>query len=412
MGIRIEPSKRIIAIFLFKKMSYTFKGLTCCLNGGADFALLSDGLSITTPSINNEYIVSSEALTLPAGYFRLNYHVEIDSGEIFVGILDHINNKWLSGHAHNNNISWATLFETVANTSCLKLIIAGANNKRPATIRARIRSNFNVEASPQGLRRRAIPLQGNDPMAEDELTIFIHIHKAAGTSFTNLLSDNCRDGGLYNPYVIGRRDSAGKPKTVYSADHDVKNIIDYLHDQEKTVQCVASHMPYGLHRYVKRNCCYVSFMREPLSKMKSHYLYGLMRPDSALAQTVLKKHDFNLETVLLERAALEFTNDQTRVIIGTDKEDIGEYELELAKDRIQNDFLLVGATELYNESISYLMRYLYLENHVPYFKNVNKQKEIMEKRISKNAMNLLHELNQIDIQLYEWLITKYLPKRI
>src|SRR4051794_8023178 len=116
-------------------------------------------------------------------------------------------------------------------------------------------------------------------MPKRHLTVFIHVPKTAGTTFTALLRENFPDGVAV----------AGADRLEVSADKQV----------------LVANVPFGLRHRLPAGTRYVTFVRDPVERMLSQY-YDLQLPlpgdgslEAALATGLLVD---NLQTRMLSGA--------------------------------------------------------------------------------------------------------------
>lgn len=366
---------------------------------------------IKSQSVGCEYLALTKPYALAAGWYEFTYEIEIAQGAVTLGVVNADSNQWLTNCNHGHDESWTQLFYVGGELNNITLILAGANSEINAPVHIIIKQCHVRASSKPGLMPAKRTSISENSSNETPLVVFTHIHKTAGISLTNMLLDNCPSGCTYLPYFFARKDSNGLPKTMESPDKDVMEIREFLSKADDRLLLMACHAPYGVHRYTTRECAYISMVRQPLEKCESHFLFSYEKRDSALAKSVLQYFDFDLDQVLEEKAAFEFMNDQTRVITGSNKIEMGIEDLQLAKEIISERYLFVGATEQYDKCIEHLRRKLRLPNLRHYRHNVNAKKDIGFSKIGPKARALLIEMNQIDIMLYDWIIKEYLPKK-
>jgi hypothetical protein len=86
------------------------------------------------------------------------------------------------------------------------------------------------------------------------MIIFIHIPRTGGVAFTDTLRQ------VYKVWNIG------------------EGMICHLEDMGKRgeldkVECVAGHIPFGVHRYFPQHCRYITMLRRPVERLSSVYYF-------------------------------------------------------------------------------------------------------------------------------------------
>lgn len=235
----------------------------------------------------------------------------------------------------------------------------------------------------------------------DSVAVFLHIPKNAGTTVNSILFSNYNYYRIYIPIVIGRNSVDGLPKTIHCEDQDIVTIRKTVTTIGNQLDCIGGHIPFGIHEYISKPCKYFTFLREPVDRSISQYNYAIMK--NTLLARILERYDFDLSRVIEQKAAYQFMNDQTRMIIGSEKVDIGIDEFEQAKEVIKQHFVFVGTVGDFDKDILRLMKPLQWR-HIP------SQKENIgiylegKKSFDQNTIRLLKDANEYDIKLYEWVL--------
>lgn len=375
--------------------------------------IVSSNAEIKSQAVGCEYLALSKPPTLADGWYDLIYKIEVYQGAVTLGVIDADNNQWLTNSNHNQCEGWTQSFIVCGGTNTISLVLAGANSEMKQPVHVIIVQCCVRRSSRPSLIQKNVDGSGISEASDNKhpLVVFTHIHKTAGISFTNVLMDNCPSGSAYLPYVFARKDKNGLPKTLDSPDEDILKVKNFLAQADERLMLVACHAPFGIHRFTTRRCVYVSMLRQPLEKCLSHFSFSYEKRDSALAKSVLQYFDFDLERVLAEKSAFEFMNDQTRVITGSSKVEMGIEDVELAKEIILEHYLFVGVTEQYDRGVEHLRNLLRLPNLRRYHHNTQRNKSTNLAKISPKTRALLVDMNQIDMMLYDWVVKEYLPKK-
>lgn len=187
--------------------------------------------------------------------------------------------------------------------------------------------------------RNGVPLENGSSVAlppaatvaRSGLTIFLHISKTAGTSLRNTLMRTVPPGELLLIYP------GTTPGLSVARSHRVTL------PQRDRLRWVFGHVKYGFDRHVTQPCRYVTFIREPLDRLRSnfahHAAYG--------TEFELGGIRVSPATVLNDGLSEEFDNVMTRVLTGFGHDvvplgEMGEDEVQLALANVRRHFSFVG----------------------------------------------------------------------
>ena len=226
--------------------------------------------------------------------------------------------------------------------------------------------------------------------------IFIHIPKAAGTTFKEI---------LWRQY--GYRDSF----KVQSGELTQPSIDKFRHlpESKKSRFClIYGHMPFGLHRWLPRSAAYITILRNPVERVASEYYYILRTPIHPLNPELVGKN-LSLQDYVRKIADMNTTNLQTRWVSGCVDFDsvIPPYEnlpanaLDLAKENIKNCFSVCGLTERFDESILLMKRILGWKN-VYYMKREVGRRRPQRDELSSSTLRLIEKHEEKDLELFEY----------
>lgn len=249
---------------------------------------------------------------------------------------------------------------------------------------------------------------GRSEAADVPLLCNIHIPKTAGTSFSALLHANYPDARMRLFTINGRKDCKGEAKTFASTDEDILLVKKSITNQD--LQAISGHFPYGIHNHTEtRAIRYVSFMREPISRAISQYFHVMDATRNSALRKILVCYDFDFRKAIDDGAAIQFSNDQTRMLIGSNKLNLTNNDLDEAKYIIERDYLLVGTQETFSKSVTFLAAHLNWSTlSIP---KLNQGKKTCSAP-SEPLIRLWREVNALDLKLYEWVAREYLPQRL
>lgn len=222
--------------------------------------------------------------------------------------------------------------------------------------------------------------------------IFIHIHKTAGMSLRGLFVKNYRESRHFNTGLM-EIDQAGWDACV----HSIKRL-----DAEaiKGFRVFKGHMPFGLHEILPAPCRYITFLRNPVQRVLSHYRMAVRKRQlPTYHQLDPNRFDWNLGAA--PELGRSFDNWQTRILAGASPGlpfgACTDEHLHLAKRNIDTHFEFVGLTEHFDLSLT-LMRHLcgwkwhfYVPDNVAPPDSICVLPDVIEK---------IRHLNRFDCELY------------
>ena len=225
-----------------------------------------------------------------------------------------------------------------------------------------------------------------------DLFIHLHIPKTGGTTL--------RD-------IIQRQYRAEKILMIPKLDESENIIKEISASHINQLKLIQGHLKYGIHNHFHRRAKYFAIIRDPINRVLSTYYYVLSQ----------KNNPQNLSTANNQMTIYDFVqsgvnpfliNGQTQLISGKtgeiDNPIIESEELfSLAKENIENDFLFLGITEMFDETILILKNMLGW--HMPYYSIANRTKKKPNyDAVNPTIISFIKEHNQLDIKLYN--ITK------
>jgi len=225
-----------------------------------------------------------------------------------------------------------------------------------------------------------------------DLFIHLHIPKTGGTTLRDIIQRQYRSEKIL---MI--------PK-LEESENILKEVSTSQINQLKLIQ---GHLKYGIHNHFHRRAKYFAIIRDPINRVLSTYYYVLSQ----------KNNPQNLSTSNNQMSIYDFVqsgvnpfliNGQTQLISGKtgniDNPIIESEELfSLAKENIENDFLFLGITEMFDETILILKNMLGW--HMPYYSIANRTKKKPNyDAVNPTIISFIKEHNQLDIKLYN--ITK------
>ena len=231
-----------------------------------------------------------------------------------------------------------------------------------------------------------------------DLFIHLHIPKTGGTTL--------RD-------IIQRQYQSEKILMIPKLDESEDILKEVSTSQINQLKLIQGHLKYGIHNHFHRRAKYFAIIRDPINRVLSTYYYVLSQ----------KNNPQNLSTSNNQMTIYDYVqsgvnpfliNGQTQLISGKtgniDNPIIKSEELfSLAKENIANDFLFLGITEMFDETILILKNMLGW--HMPYYSIANRTKNKPNyDAVNPTIISFIKEHNQLDIKLYNFTKTSLLNK--
>ena len=229
---------------------------------------------------------------------------------------------------------------------------------------------------------------------EDPALIFVHIPKAAGSTLNHILEAQYAPGESYATCSTPRH------------PHGDLNRFEALNEAQLAgIRLLHGHMGYGLHRYLPRPAIYVTFLREPVERVISHYSFERTLPDSPVYD-YLQSGEMDLkEYVRYYAEAAEMDNLQTRMIAGNwHKRGFGACTpemLEQARCNLSEAFAVVGLAEQFDASYLLLKR-TFGWRSAPFRWRNKTRKRLYRDQLSADELEMIREHNRFDIALYAY----------
>jgi hypothetical protein len=222
------------------------------------------------------------------------------------------------------------------------------------------------------------------------LTVFIHIPKTAGTTFTDVLLNN------HPPDTVGRLENlfAGARDIAPEALERMRNADAWT----MWMHALRGHHPLGIRDFLPADTRYVTFLREPVDRLLSHYHFEREHESRLGAKLPDLDPDTPFGDALADGRFLD--NVQTRILCG-DPEPFGEVTREMldrAKENLRSDSLVFGLTERFDESLVLIGRRLGFRDLAYQSRHVNSRRP---RHVSRKTASLAREFDRYDIELYE-----------
>jgi len=193
---------------------------------------------------------------------------------------------------------------------------------------------------------------GAYPALEDASAslIFVHVPKSAGTTLKSILHRYMPLDRTFMTY--------GHPPV---ANQRVAALAGLPEPERAALRFVSGHTQFGLHKLLVGPYRYVTTVREPVSRVLSHYVHVKHERDHELNPSITR-HGRGVVELMRHDQPLELNNGQTRLLSGIERRHpFGQTPddlLDLALENLERHFLLAGLTERFDASLVVLARHM------------------------------------------------------
>ncbi len=237
--------------------------------------------------------------------------------------------------------------------------------------------------------------------AQGPVRIFLHIPKTAGTSLRNTLLRDVPAGEcllLYPGHMPG-----------ISTERSLQ--VPLCH--RNRLSWIYGHIPFGYHAYLTRPARYVSFVREPMARLRSNFdHHAAAGTEFDIRGTIVRP-----SVMINEGICEEFDNVMTRVLAGLGADvlplgKVGEDEVELALHNVREYFDFIGLYEQ-AEADTLGLQQLYGMDAAPLSRDniTPSERRYTSREIASVDWQAVDENNAADRLLYERLQRERLVSR-
>lgn len=251
---------------------------------------------------------------------------------------------------------------------------------------------------PDGTLLSGTPLRSHLPArngSSSSTLLFMHIPKTAGTALREAAVLNYRQSQVGYIY----EHPPGLPL------HALPKLPP---EQRAHLRFVVGHFGYGVHRYIPRECRYFTVIRDPLSRVWSHYNHLIQEKNPAAVTPDGRIR--TLEEMLAGKITIELDNLTVRYLAGIDPSEVpvgavDRHAYDLAVAHLEKAILCVGFPERLDQAYDFLRNRLGW-TRPPSLDVMNPGSYPVKKRPSAEDEALMRRFNQWDISFYEYVCSR------
>jgi hypothetical protein len=221
--------------------------------------------------------------------------------------------------------------------------------------------------------------------------IFLHIPKNAGRTFEAILERQYPVEAIYDIYGYGRAITDG-----------VERLRTMPEEEKRRIRLIKGHYQYGLDEFLPQKVAYLTFLRDPVARVISHYHY-VSRDLNHPLNRVVRDKNMSLADYVASGLSLELNNGQVRLLSGREHESAFGHcpaeLLELAMEHMENNFSVVGLVERFDESLVLMGLKLGWQSLWYHKRNVRSPSQANLDPDSA-ALAVIKKYNELDLELY------------
>lgn len=248
------------------------------------------------------------------------------------------------------------------------------------------------------------------PDRDDGCLVFFHIPKAAGNTIKGILTS------LYPAHQVYRIDG----ERIRESNRALES---WPLERRRELRVVMGHMAFGVHRLLPAPATYFTVLREPVSRLVSHYHFVRSHHGHYLHRFVMSNR-ISLVDYVTRGLATELDNGQVRMLAGLEDEparlfrtpevppgyvgwgECNRLHLERAKHNLAAHFAVVGLHARFEESLQ-LMKHRFGWTVRSYeSKNQTPDRPPIE-GIPRETRDAILRVNALDVELYDFAVALF-----
>lgn len=231
--------------------------------------------------------------------------------------------------------------------------------------------------------------------------IFLHLPKTGGTSLRNILNREYAENTRLLIYTYPH----------FPKKDGIVKLQKLSNDKRAKLELIYGHFAFGIHEYLPQESTYITFLRDPVDRIISHFYFVKKRN--------IKAHVGNmkgntLEEYLNKGLDYELNNGMTRLLCCDDKiqknSTITRSDLEIAKTNLDKHFSFVGILDEFRNGLLILSNLLNWEKDLVFVKT-NVTRHPSKEEIPKYVIKKIMKMNELDMELYQYARKKYSDMR-
>jgi hypothetical protein len=218
--------------------------------------------------------------------------------------------------------------------------------------------------------------------------IFLHLPKAAGSSLRDAFRREYRGQQIY--------ELSGNPEQAAA-------LTRWPVKKRHEIDLLLGHQHFGMHLWLRPGARYITMLRDPIDRCISHYFFVLRKPQHHLHQRVMQER-MTLYDYITKQTSRELDNDQVRWLNDDGHRAVAfggvrRPMLDIAKQRLAEEFEVVGLSERFDESLALVADALQWERIERIRVNVTQNRPRVEE-VEPRALDAIRACNELDSELY------------
>ncbi len=227
------------------------------------------------------------------------------------------------------------------------------------------------------------------PASNDEVIVFYHLPKSAGTTLNRILRRNYKPGEMVESGPI--------------TQEFIAELRTWPPERLATIRFLQGHFPWGLHEMLPQQARCFTILRDPVERTISYYYHARREPAHYL-YSLIHDNNWSLPELLESRTPLMMNDGQVRLLSGVFADaHMGEVTEEMLATAIANlrKCEVVGITEQFDLTLVLLQR-AFGWGYIGYKQPVNVgHNRPPAREISPETLEAVRHYNRMDALLYE-----------